>query len=417
MRSIEVSKRGNLYHKFNIFFVLFGRLNGDYYESDVVFIAVIIFSCLGIVFLLRYKTYKSYYLWQIALLSLMSLSILWAYDVTITKTYIIAIFGRLFPLIYICMYIRTDEDFYTVMNLFVFSSIIVFLYLIFIKGIMTFVNLRLIEIYSTQGWNCNRIGIMASFTIYYCIFLIGLRKSLQLKKIFWIIAIFISLVIVVLSGSKKTYFITFAVCGIYFILSKKNKISKTIFVFLAISALYYLITTVPFLYEIAGSRVESLLEGLTANDITLMNASDRLRMHLIDNGWEWFKEKPMIGYGMAGFVALFRDNFGRAVYSHNNYIELLVGLGIVGTLCYYAGYFYILIYSLKGIRNRFGKFSLSIIITILVVEYGVVSYLVMTIQIAIIFCFYTANSIKKELHKKNECQHMPHTVSSIKIST
>ena len=75
------------------------------------------------------------------------------------------------------------------------------------------------------------------------------------------------------------------------------------------------------------------------------NRSDAVRKGMVSYGLELFRQKPFFGYGLNNFRKLHYIG----TYSHNNYIELLVGGGIVGTVMYY------LMYLLPGCMLLFGK--------------------------------------------------------------
>ena len=55
-------------------------------------------------------------------------------------------------------------------------------------------------------------------------------------------------------------------------------------------------------------------------------------------------------------------------------IELLVGIGIVGTLVYYANYIYIINKLICKRRAKFANVGLAFIGMLLLVEFGLVSY-------------------------------------------
>lgn len=59
------------------------------------------------------------------------------------------------------------------------------------------------------------------------------------------------------------------------------------------------------------------------------------RFMMIQVGWNWFKEHPFIGYGIDNYRILLGQEIGTITYSHNNIIELLVGIGLFGTIIYY----------------------------------------------------------------------------------
>lgn len=72
----------------------------------------------------------------------------------------------------------------------------------------------------------------------------------------------------------------------------------------------------------------------------------------------------------------FGDKYGRYLYSHNNYTEILSSLGIIGFVIYYGWYLNELM-KYKNIRNRecdMWKFTLLFIIVTLILDYGTVSF-------------------------------------------
>lgn len=76
--------------------------------------------------------------------------------------------------------------------------------------------------------------------------------------------------------------------------------------------------------------------GVLAQRLTTMlrgeeTASDRARQSMIEFGLELFRQRPIHGFGLDNFRALY---IGRT-YSHNNYIELLASGGIIALVLYY----------------------------------------------------------------------------------
>jgi hypothetical protein len=74
-----------------------------------------------------------------------------------------------------------------------------------------------------------------------------------------------------------------------------------------------------------------------------------IRMGMLKSGISMFKQKPIFGWGLGAFT----DLGGFDNYAHNNYVELLVAVGLVGTLVYYSLCFSIVIQGLK----RFFRFE------------------------------------------------------------
>ena len=69
--------------------------------------------------------------------------------------------------------------------------------------------------------------------------------------------------------------------------------------------------------------------------------------------------------------------YNEARYAHNNYVELLSGVGIFGIILYYWMYVYIIV---KLMRKTWKgdsvdrAFALAVILTLLVFEMGIVTY-------------------------------------------
>ena len=84
-----------------------------------------------------------------------------------------------------------------------------------------------------------------------------------------------------------------------------------------------LILKLPYFGEI-NERIMLLFSGE-------QDASDRIRRDMIQYGLQLIKEKPVHGYGIDNFSALYITG----QYSHNNYIELMVGGGLIALVMYY----------------------------------------------------------------------------------
>lgn len=91
----------------------------------------------------------------------------------------------------------------------------------------------------------------------------------------------------------------------------------------------------------------TILERLESYLSVSGNSSDNLRAELIRYGLELFAENPLLGYGLNNYQ-LFHWS---GLYSHNNYIEVLVSLGIMGFLIYYSIFINSTIALLKKRKN------------------------------------------------------------------
>ncbi len=80
--------------------------------------------------------------------------------------------------------------------------------------------------------------------------------------------------------------------------------------------------------DIVIKNVEKPLTRFSQLSTTIQGEGDEgssnARMRFIKNGWLGFKEQPWIGHGTDSF------RYYNVLYSHNNYIELMFNLGILG---------------------------------------------------------------------------------------
>lgn len=192
--------------------------------------------------------------------------------------------------------------------------------------------------------NENIIGILISIGVVFSCYMI-----IFLKKFLYIPLAIISFIAVLLTGSRTS--LIFCIIGIIFLLFCKvrKKIIKilliSICILIALIIFYKIVMSNDVLYYIIGRRIEGLLnifvEGGNVDKSTLM------RQDMIKKGIEIFKEKPLLGYGHKNYSLISGFN----LYSHNNFIELLCSVGLIGIITYYSMYFLILIRLLK-LKNQ-----------------------------------------------------------------
>ncbi|WP_335341999.1 O-antigen ligase family protein [Bacillus alkalicola] len=100
------------------------------------------------------------------------------------------------------------------------------------------------------------------------------------------------------------------------------------------------------------------------------------RLNMIKWGFGWFLESPIWGYGIGNYRMLLFEVIGRESYAHNNFIELLVGVGIIGFILYYFMYFYVFynLYQLIKKKVPFAITLFALFTTWFLAETGAVNY-------------------------------------------
>lgn len=103
--------------------------------------------------------------------------------------------------------------------------------------------------------------------------------------------------------------------------------------------------------------------------VDYQDSSFELRADMIQQGIRLWAQAPIFGNGLAAFQAL----SGQDTYAHNNYVELLCNLGVVGALLYYSIYGMVFIRSWHAPRHL-RLYCRVLALALLVADVGYVSY-------------------------------------------
>lgn len=249
------------------------------------------------------------------------------------------------------------------------------------KGFVNIINIRETGAEEITDINANSLGMKYIISALCCQITARNQEKKNMKLLYsGIMVILIGLA--VLTGSRKVLIMIMIIFAFPFIWEKKNMKLFYIVVSLMIAYLGYVICiSVPFLYDLVGCRIEETLGIFNSSGVS-ENSSTGIRMGMADLGLRLFKEKPILGYGMANAC------YYNGVYLHNNYLELLVGVGIVGTFFYYL---YIIIPLFKLIIMRINTQDymalrfITVLICQLIIDFFMVSYNTRFYQIFILF--------------------------------
>lgn len=237
------------------------------------------------------------------------------------------------------------------------------------NGFLCFLESR-----STEGTSANTIGLYCAFAVVICWFIL----NSGFKQLYGIL-FFLNLVFMLLSASRKAILFMAFPLMVMQIMKSKNplRVFRNVLIAIILSGIALIIVfRVDFLYALIGDRIEGMIHGFLGSGE--VDASTKTRLELISDGMKWFEANPIWGYGLSNFKALcevYRQ--GKSVYyAHNNYVELLVNCGIVGTVLYYSLLFKIL---LKGLLlwqklNSEQLMFFGMLIVMLICDYGMVTY-------------------------------------------
>lgn len=216
------------------------------------------------------------------------------------------------------------------------------------------------------GTNGNGMAVLNAFVIS---FLIITGKTVQTKNLVCIACLFLFCVI---SGTRKSFIILFVMLSVFYCFRYPKKLPKYFLMgAFGLGIALFLLLKIPFLYNSIGVRIEALIlfaQGGEGDSSLVSRAS------YISLGMSHFKESPIWGNGINCFKTI-PGAYG--TYSHNNYVELLFSVGLVGTFSYYLLYLCTMI---KGMTNYIktkacgSVISIAVIISCLITDYAQVGY-------------------------------------------
>lgn len=253
----------------------------------------------------------------------------------------------------------------------------------------------------------NLIGMRAGIAVVLGAYFYLTRKK---YKIIYLLSIVLNASIAILSASRKAIFFMLIPLLFYYIFKQRNILKllrNALFAFVIVGVICYAIMNIPFIYDMVGYRLETMLYGMTGSGET--DGSTSLRLKMIEWGLEWFMAKPWIGYGINNYMSLLGTMHTYAgttgVYAHNNYIELLVDLGLIGTAIYYFIYLRILVKAVQ-IGRKLSSLQLimvGILVSLIINEYGMVSYIEIYAQIILVLNWFLLFCSGDKLMGKEDC--------------
>lgn len=348
---------------------------------------------------IRYSDYLQV-IWYIVFFMFCYISRYWASNVLYAKQVLVLMQGVIITILVLIEYLQDMQRWERFLRIFVFACFTHGIYAVLSTPKSDFgTNL----FGAATGYYFNNIAQIIAFGI--CVSVYLYYKD---HNMLWWLVIGIMCAIIGVTGSRKA--ILMAVLGIIvFVLFSRQytvkRIRQIILLILAIIGLYFFIMNNEFLYEQIGSRLSTVFAIFGRSNIEA-DFSTLERLYFIDRGWKLFLNNMLHGVGVNNFKAHVGGYLGtNAKYSHNNYIELLSGLGIIGFGIYYSRYVQLLVLSIKQyIRKKRTNTDVLILLMmamLLVLEYGNVTYYFVQYQIILtIICSYLKLQRKLDVNGK-----------------
>lgn len=209
--------------------------------------------------------------------------------------------------------------------------------------------------------NPNAVAILDA----YAVFLLIVRG----KHRFWIAPL---TVFIILSGTRKAVILLAVAVVLYYCFKYPKRLPKYVALAAALwLILWLLFTKVDFLYETIGHRMEALFRYLSEGE---GDNSILSRAEFAELGIRFFRRRPWLGNGINCFHTL---HGAYDTYSHNNFVELLFSVGVIGFAAYYLMYAILIFRALWlwwKTRNECALLALCLSVSTLVIDYAIVSY-------------------------------------------
>lgn len=246
-------------------------------------------------------------------------------------------------------YLDTLEKVITMLKLISISGVFLFVFLLFKFPFSNWFAGRL----GNREINSNSIAIYMLISLFITLGLI--KNTRRFHRFVYAIFIIIFTFTILATGSKKGI-ISIIIGGLLFVFLCERQKTKKYFFLLSIPIILYLIVFIIMqndsLYASIGIRIDSLIYNLFGFYYRSFSyadmASDEFRFSLISRGIELWIEHPLFGNGLGVFEFI----SGTSVYAHNDYIEILVGVGLFGFIIYYSRYFYLLSKLYQSLKTK-----------------------------------------------------------------
>ncbi len=244
-----------------------------------------------------------------------------------------------------------------------------------------------------KGLNINAASQMMTI----CVMITFYLAYVEQKRLYYLPMLFFT-AMALFSGSRKA----FLMVGLAFIMiivlnfGKKKYFLNLCIIIGIVIAICIAVFKIPTLYDVIGYRMESMIEHYVLgveSDTSLWQ-----RSMYIKKGWEYFMDSPFIGNGLNNFGYLFKETGIYGAYAHNNFIELLSGVGIVGFVLYYWFHAYLIIN--LGImvfrKKKIAILGFTYMLIFTVFEYGIVSYYDRFLSTFVCMSFVILSMLKTE---------------------
>lgn len=221
--------------------------------------------------------------------------------------------------------------------------------------------------------NVNTIGLGTGISA-----IIAFYYTVTKKKPIHILALVLCGFVALGTGSNKALVVMALGCLLILVIDAVSSGSILSLVKLALGvtaiiAVFVLLLQLP-MFETINQRFTGMLNAYAGNGT--IDHSAYIRNLLVKAGLAQLAQTPALGIGINNGSVVAMKAVGHDYYLHNNYVELLVDVGVVGTLLFYALPLAALVTCLKRVKQGDVEAVLVVAIMLawLVIQWGYVAY-------------------------------------------
>jgi len=344
---------------------------------------------------------EKYALWIVSFVALCFISIFWAVRTGLVIESMKSMVVHVAVAFLLRGRIRNNEDIRKVINIVVISIVINSVYLLISnKGMYATqpgFDDKTVRLGTEGDWNANGIGSLTSTATLLSLYFLKEVNSKR-QKVMYVAVIILTVLVTLMTGSRTAFIkVLLGIACFLFLTSRGKRLKMTLIILLILCVMYYLVMEIPFFYSIIGWRMEGLTNLFTGEG--QVDHSAQIRNEFIYDAIAQWKKEPIFGYGIDCYrvVNTVKANY----YAHNNFVELLADLGVIGFAVYYGGYFYCFkkLLSMKNNDNLKWLF-LTFLIIIMISDYGAVSYNNLLNHVSLMLMFAYIYIYKKQVLKQ-----------------
>lgn len=285
-------------------------------------------------FKIRFKI-NLFKIWGISFLGISCISIVYALNPSTSFDSIKTLIVLFMILFLVDDEIESKKDIEIYMKLFLVSLFIMIIYVLLKVDLKSFQLAQHGE--ATTGlWNGNDIGMKCALFIIIMLYFID-NNTKRIQRLFLLISIVPAGVLVYYTASRKAFLmVALGISLFYYLKHPTRKIRNLLVIMVGIYISYMLLINVEALYNAIGWRLEGALALFGKKGKA--DSSALLRAEYIYVGMKAWEKSPVLGYGINNFRIINLYATGHQTYAHNNFVEILVGVGGIGFLVYYSYY-------------------------------------------------------------------------------